>query len=117
MEEKKKEQYQFFIRVFTNAQMGQLIIGYEDFLQEEELRLEIKNTKYEHTKKIGIILRPNLRFAARTVYENEMYSNINQIDWVLEIKKNFIYKKDYRLQCITVYATLSAYEIVDQKLQ
>ena len=33
--------------------------------------------KYEYTKKIGIILRPNLRFAARTVYKNEMYSNIN----------------------------------------
>jgi len=46
-----------------------------------------------------------------------MYSNINQTDLVLKIKKNFIYKKDYRSQCITVYATLSAYKIVDQKLQ
>ena len=111
--EKNKEQYQFFIGVFANARIGQLITGYEEILQEEELRLEIKNTKYEHTKKIGIILRPNLRFAVRTVYENEMYLNINQIDQVLETKKNFIYEKDYRSQCITVYVTLSAYETVD----
>ena len=60
--------------------MGQLITGYEEILQEEEIWLEIKNTKYEHTKKIGIILRPNLRFIARTIYKNEIYSNINQTD-------------------------------------
>ena len=114
---KNKEQYQFFIGVFTNARMGQLITRYEEILQEEELRLEIKNIKYKHTKKIRIILGPNLRFAARTVYKNKIYSNINQIDWVLETKKNFIYEKDYKSQCITVYTTLSAHKTVDQKLQ
>ena len=46
-----------------------------------------------------------------------MYSNINQIDWVLETKKNFIYEKDYRSKFITVYTTLSLHETVDQKLQ
>ena len=57
---KNNDQLQFFIIIKIKVQIGKLITRYKDILVEERLRLEIKYTKYEYTKKIGIIIGPNL---------------------------------------------------------
>ena len=101
----------------TKSRIGQLIKGYEEILLEEQLYLEVKTTTYEYIKRIGIIIGLNLRFTAKSFYKNKMYTSLKLGDRVLETKKDFIYEKDYKLQCMTVYTTLSTHEKIDRQLQ
>ena len=69
--------------------MGKLITRYEDILVEEWLRLETKDTKYEYTKKIGIIIEPNLQFASKPVYENKMYTQLKETEKTIKTRKDY----------------------------
>ena len=114
---KTKTQVQLFIRVLTTVCLEKLITGYKQLLREENISLELKHTKYEYTKRIRIIIGPNLHFASKSVYENEIYLWIKRTNKIIKTKKAFIYKRDYKSQCIIVYATLSTYETIDKELQ
>jgi len=114
---KNQDQTQFFIVVLITNRIGLLIKGYKAILIEEQLHLEIKITEIEHIRKIGIILGPNLWFAAKIVYETEMYNILKLEQRLLEIKKDFIYEKDYKSQCIIVFTILLNQEKMDHQLQ
>ena len=68
-------------------------------------------------QKIGIIIGPNLQFVSKPVYKNEIYTQLKETDKIIEIKKEFVYEKDYKSQCITIFTILSSHEVVDKKLQ
>ena len=100
-----------------NKSFGSLIKGFKDMLVEERVRLECKTTVNEHTTKIDIITRVNLRFAVKSIYEGEIYDLCGYKDRIVKLKKEIIYEKDYKSECITVHATLVNREKVDRALQ
>ena len=58
----------------------------------------------EHTVKIGILLGPNLQFASKLNYEKDIYDKLKYDKRIMEIKKDIIYEKDYKSQCIVIIA-------------
>ena len=73
-----------------------MIKGYESLLLEERIDLEEKTTELEHTKHIGIIISPNLRFITSQFYENKIYTTLKLNERAIKTKKDFIYEYDYK---------------------
>ena len=71
----------------------------------------------DHTVKIRIILGPNLKFASKENYEENIYQKLKYKERIVEIKKDVTFKKDYKSQCIVVIAILVEREHVDNDLQ
>ena len=73
--------------------------------------------KLEYIVKIGILLGPNLKFTSKENYENNIYKKLKYNDRIIEIEKDMMYEKDYKLECIIVLAVLLERERVDFDLQ
>ena len=58
----------------------------------------------EHTVKIRILLGLNLQFASKLNYEKDIYNKLKYDKQIVEIKKDIIYEKDYKSQCIVIIA-------------
>ena len=71
----------------------------------------------DHTAKIRIILGPNLKFALKENYEEDIYQKLKYKERIIEIKKDVIFKKDCKLQYIIVIATPAEREHADNDLQ
>ena len=87
--------------------MGRLIKEYEELLLEEKVRLEIKTIVNEHTVKIRLLIRVNLRFVVKHVHKSEIYKKCGYQDRVIKLKKETAYEKDYKSECIIVHEILS----------
>ena len=62
-------------------------------LKEERLSLQLKTTVMDHTVKIRILLGPNLQFASKLNYENDIYNKLKYDKHIVEIKKTLFMKK------------------------
>ena len=51
----------------------------------------------DHTAKIAIILGPNLKFASKENYKEDIYQKLQYQERIVEIKKGLMFEKDYKL--------------------
>ena len=71
----------------------------------------------QYTKRIGIIIGPDQQFANLDWYTTQLVTAIGFIDNRIEIKKNFVYKKGYKLRALLVHITESKYDETNKRLQ
>ena len=70
----------------------------------------------QHTKCIGIIIRPHPKFSNLDWYTTQIKAHTNQIDNRFELRKEHVYENGYRIKAVVVYAVLSKREVLDKKL-
>ena len=49
---------EIFFTVKTNASIRDLIMGQKEFLEKQQIRIDVKRTADEHTTRIGCIVGP-----------------------------------------------------------
>ena len=111
-----RKKTEVFIEIVVNNYLGVLIKPNITLLKEERLSLQVKTTIIEYTVKIGIVLEPNLQFASKINYENDIYTKLKYDQRIVEIKRDITYEKSYKSQCIAIMAIQSEQERVDNNL-
>ena len=93
---KMKKQIQVIVKVIAVVHIRKLVTNVTSKLLEEELSLKRKTIVSDHTVKVGIIVRLNLRFISKQNYEIDIYKKLNFDERVVELKKDVVYEKEYR---------------------
>ena len=108
---------QVIVEVIVLVHLEKLFTNTVQELREENLSLELKTTVSEHTVKVGMIVGLNLRFASKQNYEANIYKKLALNERIIELKKDIIFKKDYKQECMVILATLANRDKIDNSLQ
>ena len=73
---KSKKKTEVFVKVMSKVYLEALIKSNIGLLNEEKLSLQIKKIKLEYMVKIRMLLGPNLKFASKENYENDIYKKL-----------------------------------------
>ena len=85
----------FFI-IKTNTSIRELIQSQINFIQREQMRVEIKRTAEEHTQRVGMIVGPIVDRANLGWYEEEIVKKTAINKGEMELKKDMVYEGEER---------------------
>ena len=105
------------VEVLVIVNLGKLITNSEKELREENLSLELKTIMSGHIVKVGVIVSSNLQFMSKQNHEVDIFKKIKSKDRIVELKKDIMFEKDYKQECIVVLVTLAEIDHVDNSLQ
>ena len=60
-----------------------------------------------YTVRVRYFVGINTQFANSTYYEQEIAKQYQHYDKLIEIKKEYIFEKDYKSKCLTMYTVQS----------
>ena len=83
-----------------------LITSFKKILIEESMRLILKTTIAEYIIKIEVLIRPNLKFAAKDWHKKAIMKNGKYDKRIFELKKEWVYEKGFKRECITIHEVL-----------
>ena len=78
----------------------------EDRIKKQKIRVSIKRITDYHTTKVGIALGANLKYGSPEWYKTQLSKRCTYDDPIFEIKREWIFEKDYKSKCMVVYAIL-----------
>jgi len=104
----KQSRYsQIFIDVLSQNRIRVLATYQEQFLKKYKVKLIIKRMINEYNVRVGYFVGVNTQFANAIYYEWKVAKKFQHYDKILEIKKEYIFKKDYKSKCLTIYMVQS----------
>ena len=71
----------------------------------------------KYAVRVGYFVGVNTQFTNAMYYKWKVAKKYKHYDKILEIKKEYIFEKDYKSKCLTIYAIQSKQEIIDKELQ
>jgi len=101
----KKSRYnQIYIDIISQNKIRALAKYQEQFLKKYRVKLSIKRTINEHTAKVGCFAGVNTQFANVTYCKRKVVKKFQYYDKILEIKKEYIFEKDYKSKYLIIHA-------------
>jgi len=87
---------EIFFTIRRTTTVRELVQSQINFLQKEQMRVEIKQTAKEHTQKLGILVGPIVDRANLGWYEKAIVNMTEICEGEVELKKDIVYEGDKR---------------------
>ena len=108
---------ELFFKVSTKSSVRILVENQIELLKKNHMRIAFKNMKNKYVARIGFFTRLVIQYANTNYYKEAIVKSIglNQLDF--EIKKEMVYKQNYKAYVLVMYAVLLKREEADFKLK
>lgn len=106
-----------FFTIKTKTPVRDLVQSQLDFLQRENIRIEIKRTNEEHTTRIGYLVGPVVDWANMNWYERTCIEKARVEKGNMELKKEPVYEGAENERCITIHGIRSEKDNVDTAMR
>ena len=107
---------EIFFTIKTSSILRQLVQSQLDYLKREMIRVDIKQTKDEHTNCIRFLVGPVVDRANIGWYEKVIQRCSKDVKGKVELKKDVVYEGKENDWCISVHGTWSSKDSVDRAM-
>ena len=87
-----------------------------EYCKQKHISVITKKTNMKHIKHISFLNEPCIKYANNDLYTQEIHHNTNIEQGVIEIRKETVYKKGYKLKALVIYTTLNKANNADEQL-
>ena len=102
--------------MYTSNSIPILVKDQLEYIQKYKIGISTKETDYEHTKRIGILLGVNIQYASTSWHKCNIKHLYQIALGLIKVKNDVIYERNYKSKYMVIYAVESNTEKVIKSL-